>query len=112
MSSLYFLFIRVQSKIRSLARDYQLESPKEKWEIVRRVNNLWLMFLGMSVLDRKFKVNWLSYLTVLLGVDYAILMVHTVHKYISEPLKAIEPTCVFGVILQVIENSNKKIVSN
>lgn len=58
---------------------------------------------GLPVLDRKFKVYWLSYLPGILGADYTVLMIYTICKFISEPLKALQSTCISGVVYPVIE---------
>lgn len=68
-------------------------SPKGKWEILRKFINMWLYCIGLPVLDRKFKIYWLSYLPlIIIGVDTVILIIHTMRKLIFDPLKAIEPT--------------------
>lgn len=101
MSSLQSLLHLVLHKIQSLKSAYNRMSPKGKWEILRQLINFWLICTGLAVLDRKFKVNLLSYLTGALILDYYILMIYTSHKYMSDPLRAIQTTCVLGVLIPV-----------
>lgn len=103
MPSISLLFNWMQWKIRSVKTKYYTLSPKGTWEILRKFINMWLTVTGLPIADRKFKLYWLSYLPAFLGLDFTVLMIYTICKFISEPLKALQSTCGCGVVYPVIE---------
>lgn len=80
-----------------------LQSKKSKRKMgisaYSRFINFWMGCIGLAVLDRKFVVWRLSYLSGILIVDYYVLLIYTSYKLISDPLIAVQITCVHLVHL-------------
>lgn len=105
MSSLRSLYHWAQTKIRLFESYYKNKSPKGKWEILRRFINFWLYCDGLAVLDRNYRVFWLTCMPGVLILDYFVLMVYTSYKFRTDSLRAIQTTCVLGAVIPVTFNS-------
>lgn len=57
--------------------------------------------IGLAILDRTFKIGLLSYCPGFLVLDYTVLMIYTIWKFLSEPFKAIQSTCCIGTLYPV-----------
>lgn len=77
------------------------KEPKEKCEFVRMVGITILQTIGIELLDPNYKPYALSYLAGFCLIDYFSLTFYTLYLYRDDIWRAIEPTCIFGIIIPV-----------
>lgn len=72
-------------------------SPLGKWNFVRNGARGFLIWIGLHVVDEKFKVNLLSILPGLLILDYFVLLLYTFYVYKDDLMRALQPLCLVGM---------------
>lgn len=72
-------------------------SPRGKWDFVRNTARGFLFWIGIHIVDEKFKVNLLAILPGLVMLDYFVLLLYTFYVYKDDVMRALQPLCLVGM---------------
>lgn len=88
--------------IRKYHENWLIKTPKQKWQSIYNFGDFVAKLVGVRVLSN-MKFNWLTPACGLMFLDYLISVVYTIYYYFERKqyLKAIECTCIFGMVAVV-----------
>lgn len=101
LESMLFKIRKIRKYCESLKLTYINSSPKEKWDLVRKLANFSYSICGVSFIDRKFETTWLSYIVIVLNFDLIASFGYTIWYFSDTPLNGFLMTPLFGIIIPV-----------
>lgn len=82
------------------------KKPNEKWEVLRKVGDCLLSFVGVRVLS-DCKINWNSYVPLFIMIQYLSLITYTIFYYGKRDrvFEGLPCLCLSGTVIAVMDLS-------
>lgn len=87
------------NRFKSIKLNYLAKSPLEKWHFVRQINYYLFKIIGVDFMEKKYKVNILTLIPILLVLNYYVLLIYTWYYYRHNMYRALISSPALGTFI-------------
>lgn len=92
---------KILSYFQKIKEKYLAKTSREKWELIRNINVYFLDFMGAGFMESNYKIDFKTYIPGIAAVHFVCLLLYTLYFYRHDPFRALQSTCVIGIIVPV-----------